>query len=80
MEAPLYQRFVGTMEPAEPMLNISLYCIICTVLVIRYLKGFFNVSENLAQLIAVGTSICGASAIIAFSSTIPAKKNEVVLQ
>ncbi len=40
----------------------------------RYLKGFFKVSENLAQLIAVGTSICGATAIVALAPSINAKK------
>ena len=40
--------------------------------------NLFKIESGLASLIAVGTSICGASAIIAFSSTIPVKKNEVV--
>tara|TARA_B100002052_G_scaffold92122_1_gene84809 strand:- start:767 stop:1498 length:732 start_codon:yes stop_codon:yes gene_type:complete len=46
-------------------------------LIVRYLKSFFRVSENLAQLIAVGTSICGATAIVALAPSINAKKTEI---
>ena len=58
-------------------LFVIIPCIICTILIVRYLKGFFNVSENLAQLIAVGTSICGATAIVALAPSINAKKTEI---
>ena len=58
-------------------LFVIIPCIICTILIVRYLKVFFNVSENLAQLIAVGTSICGATAILALAPSINAKKTEI---
>ena len=58
-------------------LFVVIPCIICTILIVRYLKSFFNVSENLAQLIAVGTSICGATAILALAPSINAKKTEI---
>ena len=58
-------------------LFVIIPCIICTILIVRYLKGFFKVSENLAQLIAVGTSICGATAIVALAPSIKAKKVEI---
>ena len=52
-------------------------CIISTIIVVNYLKDRYNVSENLAQLIAVGTSICGATAIVALAPSIKAKKSEI---
>ena len=58
-------------------LFVIIPCIICTIMIVRYLKGIFNVSENLAQLIAVGTSICGATAIVALAPSINAKKTEI---
>ena len=58
-------------------LFVIIPCIICTIMVVRYLKGILNVSENLAQLIAVGTSICGATAILALAPSIKAKKTEI---
>ena len=58
-------------------LIVVIPCIICTLLIVRFLKSFFNVSENLAQLIAVGTSICGATAIVALAPSIKAKKTEI---
>ena len=58
-------------------LFVIIPCIICTILIVRYLKGFFKVSENLAHLIAVGTSICGATAIVALAPLINAKKTEI---
>ena len=53
-------------------------CILISLLISKKIANLFKIESGLASLIAVGTSICGASAIIAFSSTIPAKKNEVV--
>ena len=58
-------------------LFVIIPCIICTILIVKYLKGFVNVSENLSQLIAVGTSICGATAIVALAPSINAKKTEI---
>ena len=52
-------------------------CIICTIIIVHYLKDKFDVSQNLAHLIAVGTSICGATAIVALAPSINAKKSEI---
>ena len=41
------------------------------------MKDKFEVSENLSILIAVGTSICGATAIVALAPSINAKKIEI---
>ena len=52
-------------------------CIIATILLVQYLGKKFNISRNLSLLIAVGTSICGATAIVALAPTIKAKKSEI---
>ncbi len=52
-------------------------CIITTILLVQYLGKKFKISHNLSLLIAVGTSICGATAIVALAPTIKAKKSEV---
>ena len=39
--------------------------------------NYFNLSKNLSYLIGMGTAICGVTAIIATSSIINPKKNEI---
>ena len=51
-------------------------CIVFTLFLVDKLKGKFQLSEKLATLIAVGTSICGATAIVALSPSIKAEKEE----
>lgn len=58
-------------------LLVIIPCIFFTIIIIHYLRDKFNVSENLANLIAVGTSICGATAIVALAPSIKAKKQEI---
>ena len=58
-------------------LFVIIPCIIFTIVIVNYLKSRFDVSEPLAQLIAVGTSICGATAIVALAPSINAKKVEI---
>ena len=53
-------------------------CIVITIIVTKKIADSFGLRSKIASLIAVGTSICGASAIVAFAPTISAKKNEVV--
>ena len=48
-----------------------------TIILVKYLGRKFNISRNLSLLIAVGTSICGATAIVALAPTIKAKKSEI---
>ena len=52
-------------------------CIIISILVVNYLCKLLNVSSKMGSLIAVGTSICGATAIVATSPAINADKEEV---
>ena len=52
-------------------------CIILTLLLVEKSRTYFRLSSNLATLIAVGTSICGATAIVATAPAINAKKEEI---
>ena len=58
-------------------LIVVIPCILSSIIIITILKDKFNVSENLSLLIAVGTSICGATAIVALAPSINAKKTEI---
>ena len=57
-------------------LIVVIPCILSSIAIITLLKDKFNVSNNLSLLIAVGTSICGATAIVALAPSINAKKTE----
>ena len=52
-------------------------CIMMAIISIKILRNYFIVSDNLSLLIAVGTSICGATAIMALAPLINAKKEEI---
>ena len=52
-------------------------CIILTLVLVEKSRAYFRLSSNLATLIAVGTSICGATAIVATAPAINAKKEEI---
>ena len=52
-------------------------CILTVLIVIKFVSQRLNVSSNMSYLIAIGTSICGASAIIALAPVINAKKGEI---
>ena len=58
-------------------LPIILICLISAILIVIYLSNKINVSAKMAALVAVGTSICGASAIVATAPAINANKEEV---
>ena len=51
-------------------------CIVISILIVNYLCKILNVSSKMGSLIAVGTSICGATAIVATSPTINADEEE----
>jgi len=51
--------------------------IILTLVLVNKSRSYFKLSSNLATLIAVGTSICGATAIVATAPAINAKKEEI---
>ena len=58
-------------------LIVIIPCIAISIFIVKYLRSYFNVSDNLSLLIAVGTSICGATAIVALAPAINAKKEEI---
>lgn len=56
---------------------IVIGCIITGLLVTIWLTQFLRLSKRLGTLIAVGTSICGATAIVAAAPTIEASDEEI---
>ena len=56
---------------------LILSCIIISIILVNYFCKFLHVPSKIGSLIAVGTSICGASAIVATSPAINANKEEV---
>ena len=58
-------------------LLVIIPCIIISIFIVSNLRNYFKVSDNLSLLIAVGTSICGATAIVALAPAINAKKEEI---
>ncbi len=51
--------------------------VLAALLIVTYFSRKMGLSDRLGTLIAVGTSICGATAIVAMSPTIGAKHDEV---
>jgi uncharacterized integral membrane protein (TIGR00698 family) len=51
-------------------------CIVLAILVVRFLSIRMGLSDRLGTLLAVGTSICGVSAIVATAPAIEAKQEE----
>ena len=58
-------------------LIVIIPCIVISIFIVKNLRDYFQVSDNLSLLIAVGTSICGATAIVALAPAINAKKEEI---
>ena len=58
-------------------LLVIIPCIVISIIIVKNLRDYFQVSNNLSLLIAVGTSICGATAIVALAPVIKAKKEEI---
>jgi len=58
-------------------LLVIIPCIAISIIIVKNLRDYFQVSNNLSLLIAVGTSICGATAIVALAPAIKAKKEEI---
>ena len=56
---------------------LIIICLVSALLIVIYLSKKINISSKMAALIAVGTSICGASAIVATAPAINADKEEV---
>lgn len=58
-------------------LPVIVFCVLGALFVARWLSNRLALSERLGVLIAVGTSICGATAIVATGPAIEAKEEEL---
>ncbi len=58
---------------ALPLVTV---CVVCALVIVRLLSNRFGVAQKLGTLIAVGTSICGVSAIVAAAPTIGAEEED----
>ncbi len=58
-------------------LPLILICIIAVLIVIKLLVRLIKISKGMSYLIAIGSTVCGTTAIIATAPVIKAKKNEV---
>jgi uncharacterized integral membrane protein (TIGR00698 family) len=58
-------------------LPVVLACIVAALILVTWLGRLLGLPPRLASLIAVGTSICGASAIVATGPAIEAEEDEV---
>ncbi|GGD61709.1 YeiH family protein [Paenibacillus nasutitermitis] len=66
-------------EAGFPVLAIDVIVIAFTLTIMIYLGGKLKVNKHLAILIAVGTAVCGAAAIVAVAPLIGAKKETTAL-
>ena len=69
--------FIDFVQYGSKALMIVIPCILFTIILVKSLSNRFKISEKLSLLIAVGTSICGATAIAALAPSINAKKTEI---
>ena len=69
--------FIDFVQFGSKALSVVIPCILFTIIFIKFLSKKFKISEKLSLLIAVGTSICGATAIVALAPAINAKKTEI---
>ena len=56
---------------------LIIICIITVLLAVRFSIKYLKISTEMSYLIAIGTSICGVSAIVAMAPVINAKKGEI---
>lgn len=69
-----FDEFIKFGTIAIPLIII---CIISVLILIKLLIKKFKISSKMSYLIAIGTSVCGATAIVATAPVINAKKGEV---
>ncbi len=67
------------LERSSQSLLLSLVCVVIALLLTEFLGIKLGVSRRLARLIAIGTSICGGTAIAVTSPLIKASDEEVAL-
>ncbi len=68
---------VAVAQIGASALPVILGCIIAALLLVTWLSRLVGLPSRLGSLIAVGTSICGASAIVATGPAIDAEEDEV---
>ena len=56
---------------------LVLICIFSVLVLIKLIIKKLTISSNMAYLIAIGTSVCGATAIVATAPVVKAKKTEI---
>ena len=56
---------------------LIIVCIVSVLVLVKLLIKKFKISSKMSYLIAIGTSVCGATAIVATAPVINAKKGEV---
>ena len=56
---------------------LIIFCIIGVLILIKLLIKKVSISSKMSYLIAIGTSVCGATAIVATAPVINAKKSEL---
>ena len=69
--------FIDIVQYGFKALLVVIPCILITIFLVKSLSNRFKISKELSLLIAVGTSICGATAIAALAPSINAKKTEI---
>ena len=69
--------FLDILQVGVIGIPLIITCIVFSILLVNYFCRILNVPSKIGSLIAVGTSICGASAIVATSPAINANKEEV---
>ncbi len=57
-------------------LPVIVGCVVAALVIVTYVSRYFGLTGRLGTLIAVGTSICGATAIVATAPTIAARDDE----
>lgn len=69
-----FEEFIKFGIIAVPLIIV---CILSVLIIIKLLIKKFQISSKMSYLIAIGTSVCGATAIVATAPVINAKKGEV---
>ena len=69
-----FSEFIKFGTIAIPLIII---CILSVLILVKLLIKIFKISSKRSYLIAIGTSVCGATAIVATAPVINAKKGEV---
>ena len=69
--------FLDLLQYGSKASIVVIPCILITIVLVKSLSIKFKIPKKLSLLIAVGTSICGATAIAALAPSINAKKTEI---